>query len=69
MIDIQGKFTVETWGRVYRSNGPTFGKKGVIEGLTYDDVCEQVIAHSRRDDCIFILQDGVRVSIGRFIMS
>lgn len=32
------KYTIATFGTVYRSNGPTNGVKGVIRGLTLEDV-------------------------------
>jgi len=61
-------YTVKQWGRVYRSNGPTVGVQGVITGLSFQDVCDQIRAASRRTEGWIDIFDeqGHRKSLGLF---
>ena len=47
-----GTFTIETFGRVYRSNGPTYGSKGKMIGVPAQFVRNHLTqAALRGEDC------------------
>ena len=62
-------YTVHQIGWVYRANGKFWGIKGTISGLTYQDVCGQIVAASRRNEEIRITDnEGKIVSVGNFVL-
>lgn len=63
------RYKIDTYGRVYRSNGPTHGWKGSIGGLTADNVLSQIKWHEKRKEGILITResDGITVQAQNFV--
>jgi len=61
-------YKIDTYGRVYRSNGATYGWKGSIAGLNVSDVLGQISRHAERNEDMVITRDcdGIQVKAINF---
>ena len=52
-------YQIDTYGRTYRSNGPTTGWKGSIGGLTAEYVLSQIEHHEKRGESLTIWRKDI----------